>query len=152
MRFFAITALLATTALAMPGNLYPNGGNPGTGVEPTNPGNDGNTGGNNGNGGNGDNSQAGQTCGAAQLSCCKSNGDFNNSPDNTASASGLAGLLGLGNVLTGALDGLLGGYAACNVLSGVDSCNEETVCCNPSDTPQFGLVNVNIPCIPINAL
>ncbi|KAL4877985.1 hypothetical protein BJY04DRAFT_221558 [Aspergillus karnatakaensis] len=131
MKFLTVAALFAAAAVAMP--YAP--GSPLTGTTPSSAG----------------------TCGNAQLSCCDTL-DQNAVVTEDESASLLDLLKGADlDVLS---DGVLGKYSGCSALASVEviegtvggQCNNHAACCNGGDGDINGLVNVAVPCLPINVL
>ncbi|KAL4899611.1 hypothetical protein BDW74DRAFT_183568 [Aspergillus multicolor] len=105
--------------------------------------------------------QSENKCGNAHLSCCEST-------DNSVSISeeeklGLLDLLGGRSDL---LNNLLGKYSGCSSLASVEGivgagggqglvsgqCNNHVACCDAGDNQLTGVLNVAVPCIPVNVL
>ncbi|PTU19679.1 hypothetical protein P175DRAFT_0534132 [Aspergillus ochraceoroseus IBT 24754] len=123
MKFFAVAALFATAAIAMPHEpSY-------TAVDQTQ-----------------------NICGKAQLSCC-------NALDSSAHVSkdeenDLLALLGEGLLNNG---GVLGKYHGCSPLVSLvgnigEQCDNHVACCNDVSSNNNGVVNVVVPCLPVNVL
>ncbi|KAL3452765.1 hypothetical protein BJX65DRAFT_302672 [Aspergillus insuetus] len=120
------TLLAAATALALPTE------HPGTGTETSTT-----------------ETQDGYTCGRAQLACCP---DQESTSISREEEDSLLNLLGGSDVLA---NGVLGRYRGCSGLASLQSavggqCNNNAACCDAGDTELNGLVNVAIPCLPIN--
>ncbi|KAL3463886.1 hypothetical protein BJX64DRAFT_255803, partial [Aspergillus heterothallicus] len=93
--------------------------------------------------------QDGNTCGRAQLACCAELSDEEVSREDEDS---LLNLLGNADVLS---NGVLGRYRGCSGLVSLQSavggqCRNNAACCDAGDTELNGLVNIAIPCLPIN--
>ncbi|KAL4920042.1 hypothetical protein BDW62DRAFT_199132 [Aspergillus aurantiobrunneus] len=130
MKFFTVAALLATTVTAMPHA-------PSMDIQQTQ-----------------------KQCGRAELSCCDS--VDNSTPLTHQEHESLLDLLG--GSLSGALsNGGVGKFGGCSSLASVDGvlgtdgkglvggqCNNHVACCDAGDNDINGLVNVAIPCVPVN--
>ncbi|KAL2809433.1 hypothetical protein BJX63DRAFT_405846 [Aspergillus granulosus] len=130
MKFLALATLFAAVALAMPADHHGSEGD--SGSEGHN------------------DSQPGYACGQAQAACCP---DLNREDITREQEGALLDLLGNSDIAPN----LLGGYRGCSSLVSLQNtvggqCNNHVACCNAGDTELNGLVNIAIPCLPINLL
>ncbi|KAL2856443.1 hypothetical protein BJY01DRAFT_242778 [Aspergillus pseudoustus] len=126
MKFLALATLFAAAAIAMPTDCTA----PSTSIEQST-------------------TQTENTCGRAQLACCPDASSEDVSREERAS---LLNLLGNSDVLS---NGVLGRYRGCSGLVSLQAavggqCNSNVACCNTGDNEFNGLINVGIPCVPIN--